>query len=84
MLVRLLRHHLQEERVTTPRQEAHMRFDHFSFGTIRIDGSTCEHDVVIDRGEVSKRNKGPSKQFSDTLGHAPASTLAPGPTGDCR
>ena len=32
-----------------------MRFDHFSFGTIRIDGSTCEHDVVIDRGEVSKR-----------------------------
>ena len=28
-----------------------MRFDHFSFGTIRIDGSTCEHDVVIDRGD---------------------------------
>jgi len=61
-----------------------MRFDHFSFGTIRIDGSTCEHDVVIDRGEVSKRNTGPSKQFSDTLGHVPASTLAAGPTGDCQ
>jgi hypothetical protein len=73
MLVRLLRHHLQEERVTTPRQEAHMRFDHFSFGTIRIDGSTCEHDVVIDRGEVSKRKKGPSKQFSNALGHTPVS-----------
>ncbi len=40
VLVRLLRHHLQEERVTTPRKEAHMRFDQFSFGTIRIDGST--------------------------------------------
>jgi hypothetical protein len=22
---------------------------------IRIDGSTCEHDVVIDRGEIRKR-----------------------------
>src|SRR6266436_867683 len=50
-----------------------MRFDHFSFGTIRIDGSTCEHDVVIDRGEVRKRKKGPSKQFSDAFGHTPLS-----------
>jgi hypothetical protein len=73
VLVRLLRHHLQEERVTTTRKEAHMRFDHFSFGTIRIDGSTCEHDVVIDRGEVRKRKKGPSKQFGDAFGHTPLS-----------
>ena len=50
-----------------------MRFDHFSFGTIRIDSSTCDHDAVIDRGEVSKRKNGPSKQFSDTLGHTPVS-----------
>jgi hypothetical protein len=50
-----------------------MRFDHFSFGTIRIDGSTCEHDVVIDRGKVRKRKKGPSKQFSDASGHTPLS-----------
>jgi hypothetical protein len=57
--VRLLRHHLQEERVTTPSKQAHMRFDRFSFGTIRIDGTTCEHDVVIDRGEVRKRKKDP-------------------------
>jgi hypothetical protein len=27
-----------------------MRFDNFSFGTIRIDGVTYEKDVVIDRG----------------------------------
>jgi hypothetical protein len=73
VLVRLLRHRLQEERVTTPCKKAHIRFDHFSFGTIRIDGSTCEHDIVIDRGEVSKRKKGPPKQFSDTLGHTPVS-----------
>jgi hypothetical protein len=73
VLVRLLHHHLQEERVTTPREEAHMRFDHFSFGTIRIDGSTREHDVVIDRGGVRKRKKGASKQFSDAFRHTPLS-----------
>ena len=73
MLVRLLRHHLQEERVITPFKEAHMRFDRFSFGTIRVDGTTCEHDVVIDRGEVRKRKKGPSKQFGDAFGHTPLS-----------
>jgi hypothetical protein len=73
VLVRLLRHHLREERVTTPCKEAHMRFDRFSFGTIRIDGTTCEHDVVIDRGEVRKRKKGPSKQFGDAFGHTPLS-----------
>jgi hypothetical protein len=28
-----------------------VRFDKFSFGSIRIDGSTYEHDVIIDRGE---------------------------------
>jgi len=50
-----------------------MRFDHFSFGTIRIDGTICEHDVVIDRGEVRKRKKGPSKQFSGAFGHTPLS-----------
>jgi hypothetical protein len=44
-----------------------------SFGTIRIDGSTCERDIVIDRGEVRKRKKGSSKQFSDAFGHTPLS-----------
>jgi len=73
VLVRLLRHHLQEERVITPFKEAHMRFDRFSFGTIRVDGTSCEHDVVIDRGEVRKRKKGPSKQFGDAFGHTPLS-----------
>ncbi|MCI0625925.1 MAG: hypothetical protein L0387_30505 [Acidobacteria bacterium] len=34
-----------------------MRFQDFSFGSIRIDGVTHEHDVVIDRGEVRKRKK---------------------------
>jgi hypothetical protein len=40
-----------------------MRFDTFSFGSIQIDGSTYEHDGVIDRGEIRKRKKKPSKEI---------------------
>ena len=36
-------------------------------------GSTYEHDVVVDRGEVSKRKKKPSKKFREEFGHAPLS-----------
>ncbi len=50
-----------------------MRFDEFSFGSIRIDGVTHEHDVVIDRGEIRKRKKKPSKQFRNEFGHTPLS-----------
>ena len=50
-----------------------MRFESFSFGSIRIDGITYEHDVVIDRGEVRKRNKKPSRKLRDTFGHTPLS-----------
>jgi hypothetical protein len=50
-----------------------MRFEKFSFGSIRIDGVNHEHDVVIDRGKVRKRKKKPSKPFRDTLGHTPLS-----------
>ena len=50
-----------------------MRFDKFSFGAIRIDGVTFEHDVVIDRGKVHKRKKKPSRKFRDALGHTPLS-----------
>jgi len=49
------------------------RFEEFSFGSIRIDGITYEHDVVIDQGNIRKRNKKPSKKFRDTYGHTPLS-----------
>jgi hypothetical protein len=55
------------------RSEADMRFESFSFGSIRIDGVTYEHDVVIDRGEVRKRKKKPSRRFRDDFGHTPLS-----------
>ena len=50
-----------------------MRFEKFSFGSIRINGTTYEHDVVIDRGQVRKRKKKPSKQFRKDFGHTPIS-----------
>jgi hypothetical protein len=50
-----------------------MRFETFSFGVVRIDGVTHEHDVVIDRGQVRKRSKKPSKKYRDQFGHTPLS-----------
>ena len=50
-----------------------MRFEEFSFGLIRIDGVTYEHDVVIDRGEVRKRKKKASKKFRAAFGYTPLS-----------
>lgn len=49
-----------------------MRFEDFSFGSIRIDGEIYEHDVVVDRGEIRERKKGPSKQLRAS-GHTPLS-----------
>ena len=51
-----------------------MRFDRFSFGSIQINGVTCDYDVVIDGGKIRKRKKAPSKQFREQFGHTPLST----------
>jgi len=50
-----------------------MQFGKFSFGAIRIDGVTYEHDVIIDQGRVYKRKKKASKKFRDAFGHTPLS-----------
>jgi hypothetical protein len=52
-----------------------MRFESFSFGSIRIDGVTYDHDVIIDHGEVRNRKKKPSKKFRDVFGHTPLSVV---------
>jgi hypothetical protein len=49
------------------------RIDQFTFGSIRIDGVTYEHDVVIARGRVRKRKKKASKPFRGAFGHTPVS-----------
>ena len=50
-----------------------MRLGDFSFGRLRIDGVLYDHDVVIDRGEVRKRKKKPSRKFREEFGHTPLS-----------
>ena len=43
------------------------------FGEIEVEGKRYSHDVVIDRGKVRKRKKGPSKPFREQFGHTPLS-----------
>jgi hypothetical protein len=50
-----------------------MHFEQFSFGSISVDGIAYEHDLVINRGKISKRKKKPSKKFHDNFGHTPLS-----------
>jgi len=50
-----------------------MRIGAYQFGSLKIDGVAYHTDVVIDRGEVRKRRKGPSKQYTDQCGHTPLS-----------
>ncbi len=50
-----------------------MRFSRYSFGSIDIDGVTYQWDVIVDRGQIRKRKKGPSKPFRGEYGHTPLS-----------
>jgi hypothetical protein len=63
--------------------EVPMRFEAFSFGSIRVDGVTYEHDVVIDHGQIRKRKKKASKKYRDQFGHTPVSVEEELPW-DCR
>jgi hypothetical protein len=65
------KHHGDHKRSKGP--GAPMVFDRLSFGSICINGMSYEHDVVIDRGKVRKRDKKPSKKFRDDFGHTPLS-----------
>ena len=35
----------------------------YSFGSVRVDGVTYDHDLIIDRGTIRKRHKGASRKF---------------------
>ena len=50
-----------------------MDFGRFQFGSIKIDGVSYKHDVVIDRGKIRKRRTKPSKKFREEFGHTPVS-----------
>lgn len=48
-----------------------MRVNKYQFGEITIDGVRYEHDLVIARGKIRKRKKGPSKERKKEFGHTP-------------
>ena len=50
-----------------------MRFTGYSFGSIKVDGVTYDHDLIIDRGKIRKRKKAGSRKFRDAYGHTPLS-----------
>jgi hypothetical protein len=50
-----------------------VKFTDYSFGSISIDDVPYDRDVVVDRGEVRKRKKGPSKALRTDYGHTPLS-----------
>ena len=41
------------------------------FGEVELDGQRYRHDVVVERGQVSRRHKGPSKDRRAAFGHTP-------------
>ena len=60
-----------------------MRVGAYQFGSVTIDGTTYHTDIVIDRGEVRKRHKKPSKKYREQSGHTPLSAEEDIPW-DCR
>jgi hypothetical protein len=50
-----------------------VRFTGYSFGSVRVDGVTYDHDLIIDRGKVRKRKKAASRRFRGAYGHTPLS-----------
>ncbi len=51
-----------------------MRFTEYSFGSVRVDGVTCDHDLIIDDGKIRKRKKAASRKFRSAHCHTPLST----------
>jgi hypothetical protein len=50
-----------------------MRFTGYSFGSIRVDSVTYDHDLIIDHGKIRKCNKAASRKFRGPSGHTPLS-----------
>ena len=73
-----------------------MRFTGYSFGSLRVDGVTYDHDLIIDRGKIRKRKKAASRKFRGAYGHTRSRSQrtsrgdaagwwpAAAPTGSCR
>jgi len=58
-----------------------IRYD--TFGEITVNGALLTSDIVIDKGEVRRRKKGPSRKDRATYGHTPLTPLEEIPW-DCK
>lgn len=56
-----------------------MKARFLGFGAVEIDGQRYEHDVVVERGRVSRRHKKASRPLRDRFGHTPLSMEEPIP-----
>jgi hypothetical protein len=54
------------------------------FGDLEVDGKRYEADVVIERGQIRRRHKKPSKPYRDRFGHTPLSAEESIPWGGSR
>jgi hypothetical protein len=54
------------------------------FGEIEVEGKRYDTDVVIERGQVRRRRKKPSKPYRDRFGHTPLSAEESIPWGGPR
>ena len=61
-----------------------MRARLIAFGIIEVEGRRYEHDLVIDRGRIRKRDKGPSKGRRAEYGHTPLTAAEAIPWGGKR
>ncbi|HEY8167221.1 MAG TPA: MTH938/NDUFAF3 family protein [Candidatus Limnocylindrales bacterium] len=61
-----------------------MRATMIAFGVVEVEGRRYDHDIVIDRGQVRKRRKGPSKALRSEYGHTPLTAAEAIPWGGKR
>ncbi len=54
------------------------------FGEVEVEGKRYDADVVIERGQVRRRHKKPSKPYRDRFGHTPLSAEESIPWGGPR
>ena len=50
-----------------------MKWGKCKLGSLKIDGEKHTTDIILDRGELRRRRKKPSREFRDQFGHTPVS-----------
>jgi hypothetical protein len=54
-------------------RSTYMKWGKCRYGSIKVNGEKYKKDIVLDRGELRKRKKKPSREFREQFGHTPVS-----------